>query len=173
MTNELRHLPSQQNTAADPRGRGGSVTEGAFWWGRSEWLRPQCVVPKPSAYNQCRIPGRVQNCSRGDSRSNCGLATKRISPITWTAWCTKGPSSFGLDRTVHPYNSRQVLWTVETLDLWVRHSLQAKRQMIGDVVILREDKSNRGKWLIGMKVHLFDVHRWKSDANSAVIRSKS
>ena len=76
MMDELRHVPSQQITAADPRGRGGSVIEGVFWWGRSEWLRPQCVAVKRSAYNQCIIPGRIQSCLRGDSRSNYGLATK-------------------------------------------------------------------------------------------------
>ena len=66
--------------------------------------------------------------ARGDSRSKCGLATKRIWPITWTAWCTKGPSSLRLDRTVHPYNCRQALckrWTCEAKspqDRWCSNS---------------------------------------------------
>ena len=64
-----------QNTA-DLRRRGGSVSDAAFWQSRSEWLWLRYVAAKPSDYNQYSIPSRIQNCWKGDSRGNCGLATK-------------------------------------------------------------------------------------------------
>ena len=56
-------------------------------------------------------------------------------------------------------NSRQVLWKRWTCEYTTTVSESAGQTplRIGDVVILRDDESNRGKWWIEMAEHLFNV----------------
>ena len=120
------------------------------------------MAAEPHDCNQYRTRSRVQNRTRGDSSSYCGLAEfDRIlerhdlrEALRVCAWIVK---------FIH--NSRQVLWKRWACEyvptLGERHNCKGdgspKTLWIGDVVILGGDESNRGKWPMGVVVHLFMV----------------